>query len=84
MCVGLELLFLVAVVMACGGEGLWEGLRLDGGLEVGCDGVFPEGEVEGGGMRCQPAGSPPCASFSALKGALWDWSETRRKRLRSI
>lgn len=60
--------------MACGGEGLWEGLRLDGGLEVGCDGVFPEGEVEGGGMRCQPAGSPPCASFSALKGALWDWS----------
>ncbi len=77
MCAGLEPLFLVPVRVE-GGEGLWlAGLErgLDAGWEGGgWAGVSPEGEVDGGGVHCHAAESPPCASFSELKGALWDWS----------
>lgn len=77
MCAGLELLFFVPI----GAEGD-EGLLLAGleqGPDGGCEGggwagVSPEGEVDGGGRHCHAAGSPPCVSFSELKGAPWGWS----------
>ena len=59
MCAGLEFLFLVPV--RAEGE---EGLRL-AGLERGLDtvggwaGVSPAGEVDGGGVHCHAAESPP-------------------------
>lgn len=65
MCAGLEFLFLFPV-MAAGGEGLWLG---GGGLAWGLDpgweeggrwaGVSAEGEVDGAGVHCHTAGSPP-------------------------
>jgi len=62
MCVGLELLFLVSV-RAEEGVGLWlAGLEWD--LDAGWEGgglaaVIPEGEVDGGGVHCHAAESPP-------------------------
>lgn len=61
MCVGLEPLFL-APVRTEGGEGLWL-TGLDWGLDSweagGWAGVSPEGEVDGGGVHCHAAESPP-------------------------
>lgn len=62
MCAGLELLFLVPV-RAEGGEGLWLA-GLERGLDAaweggGWAGVSPEGEVDGGGVHCHAAESPP-------------------------
>lgn len=62
MCAGLELLFLVPVKVE-GGEGLWLAgldLGLDTALEGGgWAGVSPTGEVDGGGVHCHAAESPP-------------------------
>lgn len=62
MCAGLEPLFLVPV-RAEGGEGLWLA-GLERGLEPGWEGggwagISPEGEVDGGGVHCHAAESPP-------------------------
>lgn len=58
MCAGLELFFLVPF-----GEVLWlAGLErvLDAGWEGGgWAGVSPKGEVDGGGMHCHAAETPP-------------------------
>lgn len=82
MWAGFELLFLVPV-RAEGGEGLWLA-GLERGLDTGWEGggwagVSPDGEVDGGGVHCHTAGSPPWASFSELKGALLDWSVSRKQ-----
>lgn len=77
ICAGLELPFLVLFRVE-GDKGLWLA-RLEWGLDMdwevgGWAGVSSEGELDGGGVHCHTAGSPPWASFSELKGALWDWS----------
>lgn len=60
MCAGLEVLFLLPV-RGEEGAGLWLaglewGLGCEGG---GCAGVSAEGEVDGAGVHCHTAGSPP-------------------------
>lgn len=62
MWAGLELLFLVPV-RAEGGAWLWLA-GLEWGLDKGCEvdgwcGVSAEGAVDGGGVHCHTAGSPP-------------------------
>lgn len=62
MCEGLELLFLFCVRVE-GGVVLWPEAP-EWGLEAGFEGagfagVPPESEVDGGGVRCHAAVSPP-------------------------
>lgn len=62
MCAGFEVLFLVPVRVE-GGVGLWLA-GLEWGLGTDCAeggwaGVSAEGEVDGEGVHCHTAGSPP-------------------------